>query len=537
MGTQSDIPNRAESSTRFRELFQRIQGFLYALISSISAELVLSGFVEKTSPYASIGRITVLFLTLYTIHRFSLSALTSYKKSARDIITLTILVVGFTCLVWVGRILGLSISTYATKEIVSPASVYYALPYASGGLLLNVILGNHYALVFAVSFSLIVGLYTPDEPILFPYVLVTTLLGSLSLSRVRSRGAFIRAGISVMVLGFAFSLASLIINPHVVASDVLVRIAGSVVAGVLCVFTAAGVCPVLEYLGGYVTDIRLIEMATLDHPLLKELSVQAPGTWNHSMVMGMMSEAAADAVGANPVIARVGSYFHDVGKMKKPIYFSENQQGGENRHDKLSPSMSALIIRAHVKEGVELARKHHLPSILIDMITQHHGTSLIEYFHDKAVKEAEGTGVEVDASLYQYPGPKPQTREAGILMLADGIEAAARTLADPSVDRIQGLVQKKINKIFASGQLDECELTLKDLHKIAKCFVRVLAGIYHQRAHYFEPAEKVHVKTDESQKEKHTQEEGSTTKAAAKTEEDLKRLGMEENTGMDRTHH
>ncbi|MEY4699855.1 MAG: hypothetical protein RL326_42, partial [Pseudomonadota bacterium] len=252
------------------------------------------------------------------------------------------------------------------------------------------------------------------------------------------------------------------------------------------------------------------------HPLLKELSIQAPGTWNHSMVIGMMVESAADAIGANPVVCRVGAYFHDIGKTKKPVYFVENQNPGENRHDKLSPSMSALIIRSHVKDGIELARRHKLPKVIEDMIPQHHGTSVIDYFYDKARKEAEESGrspEEVDRSLYQYPGPKPQTREAGLLMLADGIEAAARTLSEPSQDRIQGLVQKMLNKVFASGELNECDLTLQDLHCIAKCFTRVLTGIYHQRIAYAEPAEKVVTTAEVS--------------AAREVRENLKRLGIE----------
>jgi len=258
----------------------------------------------------------------------------------------------------------------------------------------------------------------------------------------------------------------------------------------------AGVAPVIEYIGGYVTDMTLIEIATLDHPLLKQLSIQAPGTWNHSMVMGMMVESAAQAINANAVLGRVSCYYHDIGKAKNPLYFVENQMRGENRHDKLSPSMSALIIKSHVKDGIKMAQEYKLPEVIIDMIPQHHGTALIEYFYDKACKEVgeAGLGEDVDKNLYRYPGPKPQTKEAGILMLADGIEAACRTISDPTLDRIQGLVQKMINKVFASGELDECELTLKELHEIAKCFTRVLTGIYHQRIAYSEPAEKTNEK-------------------------------------------
>jgi hypothetical protein len=213
----------------------------------------------------------------------------------------------------------------------------------------------------------------------------------------------------------------------------------------------------------------------------------------------------------------------------------ENQFGGENRHDKLSPSMSALIIRSHVKDGLELARKHKLPVVIQDMIAQHHGTSVIEYFYDKAVKEAEVQGEVVDKGHYTYPGPKPQSREAGILMLADGIEAASRTISEPSADRIQGMVQKMINKVFASGELNECDLTLSDLHQIAKCFTRVLTSIHHQRVAYSEPAEKGAARDskDDGKKElasssvgKGAAGPGEQDGVKAPQQEDLKRLGL-----------
>jgi putative nucleotidyltransferase with HDIG domain len=334
-----------------------------------------------------------------------------------------------------------------------------------------------------------------------------------------------------------------LLTENVTAVDFTVRIIAGCASGIIGAFVAAGLIPLFEHFGRYVTDLRLIELATLDHPLLKELSVQAPGTWNHSMVMGMMAESAADAVGANPIVARVGAYFHDIGKSKKPLYFVENQNPDENRHDKLSPSMSALIIRAHVKDGLEMAKKYKLPAIIQDMIPQHHGTSVIEYFYDKALKEAKEQNIdisEVDKSLYTYPGPKPQTKEAGILMLADSIEAAARTLSEPTSDRIQGMVQKLINKIFSSGQLNECPLTLQELHRIAKNFTRVLTGIYHHRITYAEPAEKTketnnqnptgtqnqEVENPSVSKKNESQSESSRSKKTSN--EDLKRLGIED---------
>jgi hypothetical protein len=431
-----------------------------------------------------------------------------------------------------GRLVGLSMASYFSSAefakssnlaAVNAVSFDYAIPFALGGLLLQTVLGSRYALVFGLSFALLIGLTSKEAALLFPYIIISTCVACLSVPALRSRSAYLRAGVYIAALLMPFALASLILVENLTAADAIIRVSGAILSGILSAILAAGLIPIIEHFGGYVTDLRLIEMATLDHPLLKELSVQCPGTWNHSMVMGMMVEVAAAEIGANPVLARVGAYFHDIGKMKKPLYFIENQSGGENRHDKLSSSMSALILRSHVKDGIELAKKYALPQKVEDMIPQHHGTSRIEYFYDKACREAEESGndsTSVDPSLYSYPGPKPQSREAGILMLADCIEAASRTLSEPSLDRIQGLVQKMINKVFASGELDECDLTLSDLHAIAKAFTRVLSGIYHQRIAYAEPAEKVSNASQEVDDGKNSKEEIKENK------EDLKRLGL-----------
>jgi putative nucleotidyltransferase with HDIG domain len=209
--------------------------------------------------------------------------------------------------------------------------------------------------------------------------------------------------------------------------------------------------------------------------------IEAPGTYHHSVIVGTLVEAAASEIGANPLLARVCGYYHDIGKMNKPLYFIENQKG-KNKHDKLAPSMSSLILIAHVKDGVEIARKNKLGNVIIDTIKQHHGTSLIKFFYEKAKQRKGEDSVNIDD--FRYPGPKPQTREAGLVMLADAVEAASRTLENPTSSRIQGLVQNLINKIFSDGQLDACELTLKDLHNIAKSFNQILSGIYHHRIEY-----------------------------------------------------
>jgi putative nucleotidyltransferase with HDIG domain len=530
----------------------RYGGLLLAITLSVLAEVLFSAFVHHAYVFSALGRIAIVFLSMAIIQRFANSTLPGYRPTAKHYVTLGSLLVFSLIVIWTGNIFSLSLAQYAhsTRYLsdVRFESFLFAVPYAAGALLVQSVLGLQYGFVFSISLAILVGVYIPGTPLFMALTLCTSMVACLSVIRLRTRSVYVRAAGYVVIATLPFALASLLIENDLSSTDILCRALAPLVSGGLSLFIAAGLTPVVEYFGGYITDIRLLEMATLDHPLLKELSIQAPGTWNHSMVIGMMVEAAADATGANPVLARVGAYFHDIGKMKKPLYFVENQVPGDNRHDKLSPSMSALIIRSHVKEGVELARQYKLPPVMEDMITQHHGTSLIEYFYDKARKDAEESteGSEVDESLYRYPGPKPQTREAGILMLADGIEAASRTLSEPTHDRIQGLVQKMTNKVFTSGELNECELTLHDLHIIAKCFTRVLTSIYHQRIAYAEPAEKIHEKREETHEAKeetasatnggkelahsHSTKKGKvphSDRGAKETpEENLKRLGL-----------
>jgi putative nucleotidyltransferase with HDIG domain len=253
-------------------------------------------------------------------------------------------------------------------------------------------------------------------------------------------------------------------------------------SGIAAAIVTTGITPLIELAFDYTTDIKLLELANLDRPILRRLMLEAPGTYHHSVVVGSLVEAAASEIGANPLLAKVCGYYHDIGKIKKPLYFIENQQSGKNPHDKLAPSMSGLILIAHIKNGVELAREIKLGQIITDTIQQHHGTSLITYFYEKA-KQLKGSNA-VKINDFRYPGPKPQTKEAGLVMLADVVEAASRTLENPTPSRIQGLVQNLTNKIFSDGQLDNCELTLKDLHNIAKSFNKILTGIHHHRIEY-----------------------------------------------------
>lgn len=536
------MPN---SSSIVSSLVRSPHGLIVALVTSVTAEAAFHFFVPTAEPIFGVARLAIIFLAVLVIYRLAEASLPTIAKSYKDTFCFAGIIVGSILFVWLGEVFAASLSTYIKTlrymGTVDSSSFAYLFPFAAGALLLQGVLGLHYSLVFSLILSVIVGMYYPHEPLLAPYTLITTFVACLGFSQFRSRSAYLKGGLYVSLFAFAVAFCSVLLDGNDSTADIAVKLAGSLISGILACFIASGLTPVIEWVGGYATDMRLIEMATLDHPLLKELSVQAPGTWNHSMVMGMMSEAAAESIGANPVLSRVGAYFHDIGKTKKPLYFVENQAVGENRHDKLSPSMSALIIRSHVKDGLDLAKKHGLPETIQSMVAQHHGTMMIEFFYEKALREAreQDATAEVDPSPYTYPGPKPQTREAGILLLADGIEAAARTMSEPDVDRIQGMVQKMINKIFSSGQLEESQLTLRDLHLIAKSFTRVLTGIHHKRIAYAEPVEKLSDKARAQEAEQGASSEVASLSAARRakvaneeprdkeaSKEDLKRLGI-----------
>jgi hypothetical protein len=247
-----------------------------------------------------------------------------------------------------------------------------------------------------------------------------------------------------------------------------------------------GLLPFIEKLFDVQTDISLLELGDAAHPLLQELVRRAPGTYNHSINVASISEAAAEAIGANGLLCRVGAYFHDIGKMLKPGYFVENQSGNGNRHDSLMPAMSTLVIIAHIKDGADLARQHRLPRSIINFIEQHHGTTLVEYFFNQAAKQSEANpdASEVDETSFRYPGPKPQTRETGVMMLADASESACRTLTDPAPARIEHLVHEIAMKRLLDGQFDECNLTLRELAIIEDTIVKSLTAVYHGRVKY-----------------------------------------------------
>jgi len=250
--------------------------------------------------------------------------------------------------------------------------------------------------------------------------------------------------------------------------------------GIISIIFAIGTLPFWETTFGILTPIKLLELSNPNQPLLKRLLLDAPGTYHHSILVANLAEAAAEDIGANGLLARVGAYYHDVGKLKRPYFFKENQFTQENPHDKIVPNLSVLIITSHVKDGVEIAEKYKLPRQVIDIINEHHGTTLVTYFYQKAIQCTDNCKEE----YYRYPGPKPSTKEAAIVMLADSVEAAVRSLSEPTEKNIENMVRKIIRDRLDDGQLDNCDLTLKDLEKIANSFMRILNGMFHDRIEY-----------------------------------------------------
>jgi putative nucleotidyltransferase with HDIG domain len=266
-------------------------------------------------------------------------------------------------------------------------------------------------------------------------------------------------------------------------NEILFHTMCTFISAMLSAAIASVLSPFLEWWFNITTDIKLLELSNLDLPVLRQLALEAPGTYHHSIVMGTIAEAAAEKVGANPVFLRVAALYHDIGKIRKSEYYVENQREF-NKHDTLNPRMSALVIINHVKEGLEVAKMLRLPSEIADMVPQHHGTRLITYFYKKAKDMENPEMEEVKEEDYRYPGPKPQSKEGAILMLADATEAASRTLTDPSPMRIRNMVNTLFRAIFEDGQLDESNLTMKDLNIIADAFVRKLESVFHHRIAY-----------------------------------------------------
>ncbi len=363
-------------------------------------------------------------------------------------------------------------------------TVYYAIPFAAAPMLAALLFDLDIGILLVVLSFALVGTHLEWK---FAYSLVALIGGLFAVLRknyYKQRSSILKNGAFIGLLNMGMIIPLDLVQHTLVSPKGLLDLQAGFIGGIMVTLVVSWLLPIFESIFHVTSDIKLQEISNLNHPLLREMIVEAPGTYHHSIVVSTLAEGAAEAVGANPLVVRVGAYYHDIGKMKKPHYYIENQKGEKNLHDKIAPSMSALIVQSHVKEGLELAKAHKLNPLIVNFIKEHHGTTLMKFFFGKA-KEQEKPGLgSVEETPYRYVGPKPQSKETAIVLLADTIEAASRSLQEPTHSRLQGLVEKLINDKLVEGELDECDLTLKDLNEIGKVFVGILKGIYHSRIEY-----------------------------------------------------
>lgn len=430
-----------------------------------------------------VGTALLLALLMGGLYAFGKRGLRRFRPTRKDVLLLACWTLAMLALIDVGMVVAESVRDRV--PLLAGDAFTYAIPFAAGAMLVRFVLGAEEALLFSGTLAVLAAMAAGNSLAIGVYAWVGALAAAQRVAGAKDRGALFRAGLWAGSVNALMVVCLQLVAGHLMSRETITGALGGLFGGaVLTPILVMSVAPLVEWLGGYVTDMKLLELANLNHPALKELIVQAPGTYHHSIIMGSLVEAAAEAIGANPLLARVCAYYHDIGKGKNPLYFGENQKG-ENRHDAIAPAMSAQIIKKHVSDGLEMARQYKLPKAVYDAIPQHHGTKLVGYFFHKSVKEHEGKdGPPPDEALYRYPGPKPQYPEAALVMIADAVEAASRALAEPTDANLQALVKKMINSIFADGQLDECDLTLKDLNVLAKSFFQSLSGIYHSRPQY-----------------------------------------------------
>ncbi|MEW6138489.1 MAG: HDIG domain-containing metalloprotein [Thermodesulfobacteriota bacterium] len=495
-------------------------------------QIKLAGLAKSNPPYSRLmilaGLALVLILLLRLSFYFSERYLERSRHATEDLLLFCILLVG--TVVMVRFISSLAPLTATVGQGVDAKSILFAAPVATGPMLAALMVDARIAFIFAALISLGSVLAVEGDVYLFIFYFVSGIVGLHGMTRITDRTSVLRAGFLVAVVNAISVLAIKMALGDLTTLVDLYEVGLGFLGGVICGLLVSGLAPLLEPLG-YITNVRLLELANLNHPLLKEMAIAAPGTYHHSMMVGNLAETAAELIGANPLLARVGALYHDIGKAgkkTKPYYFIENQQGGCNPHDKLEPSMSALILVSHVKNGVEKAREYRLGAPIIDIIQQHHGTNLIKFFYNKALEKSARSNqpVSVSEDEYRYAGPRPQTKEAALVMLADVVEAACRTLADPTPARIQKRVQTLIMGLFSEGQLDQSTLTLKDLHAITKSFVRAQQGILHTRIDYprpTEPQEKTNGDFHKQQPERHRNKSGRSTEENGTN---IRRLGL-----------
>ncbi len=372
------------------------------------------------------------------------------------------------------------ISTLIIARVVQGISIYL-IPIATSAMLLSILLESRLALLINLCLTILISIITGNNIIFIAMALAGGTVGAFSVINTQQRSNIFVSGLAISIVNMITIVGIGFINSSEIMETLAFGFYG-LLNGLFCSVLTVGSLPAWESIFNIVTPLKLLELSNPNQPILKKLLMEAPGTYHHSIIVGNLSESAADALGVNSLLARAGAFYHDIGKTRRPYFFKENQLTSDNPHDKLDPYLSSAIIKDHVKDGVELAKKYKLPVEIRDFIEQHHGTTLVAYFYHEA-KIAED-GININEKDFRYEGPKPQTKETAIVMIADSVEAAVRSLSSPTQEKVEELIEKIIQDKLKDGQLDESNITLKELYKIKKSFLKVILSIFHERIEY-----------------------------------------------------
>ncbi|WP_123039815.1 HD family phosphohydrolase [Cohnella candidum] len=452
---------------------------------------------ERTTYWPQLG--VLLLSVLFTLAIYGYGAMTEPTDVSREL----------TNVQWLMLLLIFGLNTLMMHLVAFTHSeqwpfIGYLAPVALGSMLVTLLLDMHLGLVSAFLFTMLASVVLnvrQDNLFDFHYGIVAAAVSFtavLAIHRASQRSAILKAGIMVSLFGSVTVLAIGLIAEEPDRIQLVQSVGFMFASGLLTAVLVIGLMPFFELTFGLLSDLKLVELSNPNHPLLRKLLTETPGTYHHSLMVGNLSEAAAESVGANGLLCRVGSFYHDVGKTKRPMYFIENQNGGANPHDKLEPKVSASIIIAHARDGADMLKAHKLPKPIRDIAEQHHGTTFLKFFYYKAVKQAKDQGVECEYTEddFRYPGPKAQSKEAAIVGIADCVEAAVRSLNHPTVEQIEGIIGKIIKDRLDDNQFNECDLTLRELDRIAVSLKETVIGTFHSRIEYpdekdFKPKEKL----------------------------------------------
>ena len=435
----------------------------------------------------SVGRVVIVLASYFVVWRFIESRgavvdLSISKRRAFALVGSAIIVE--TAVMRLGFIVATGLAAQSTRAPLNDSAVWdFTIPFAAASLLVTMLLDRQLGLITGVIASVFAGLLAPNGGQVALYAFISSAAAAYGIKRYRERQSVTLAGLVVAGVNCVTALAlTAFVQRPLTMTGALVAAGCAVGGGLLTIIFAAGGVPINESLFGILTDIRLLELSNADLPVLSQLALRAPGTNQHSHAVGQLAEDACRAIGANALLARIGSLYHDIGKVAAPDHFVENQIG-RNPHDRLRPVQSAKIITSHVTYGLKLAKEIGLPKRVADFIPQHHGTRTLHFFLRKAEEQA-GNGAQVNDAEFRYPGPKPQFKETAILMLADSCEAAARSLAHPDPESIRDIVVRIFDAIVSDGQLDESHLALRELTQIREALITSLTSIYHARIDY-----------------------------------------------------